>query len=105
MIAGREGNLTGELSDRIRRAGLEGTVALLGARRDVPTLLAAADVVVVASRWEGLGGSIIETLGAGAPIVAFGVPAVREVVGDAAWVVEPFDTEAFAGRGPYAGGR
>ncbi len=95
-IAGREGNVTPMLRDRIRSAGLEGTVHLLGARRDVATLLAAADIVCVTSRWEGLGGAVIEALGAGAPIIAFGVPAVAEVVGDAGVLVEPFDTEAFA---------
>lgn len=97
VVAGREGNSTAALREQVRRLGLTETVELLGARRDVPELLAAADVVAVTSRWEGLGGSIIETLGAGAPIVAFGVPAVAEVVGDAAVVVEPFDTAAFAG--------
>lgn len=95
-IAGREGNDTPSLRRRIAGSGLDDAVQLLGARRDVPELLAAADVVAVTSRWEGLGGSIIETLGAGAPIVAFGVPAVREVVGDAAVLVEPFDVAAFA---------
>lgn len=96
VVAGREGNSTTALREQVRRLGLTGTVELLGARRDVPALLAAADVVAVTSRWEGLGGSIIETLGAGAPVLAFGVPAVAEVVGDAAVVVEPFDTAAFA---------
>lgn len=95
-IAGREGNGTESLRSQIARVGQEGVTTLLGARRDVPELLAAADVVAVTSRWEGLGGSIIETLGAGAPIVGFGVPAVSEVAGDAAVLVEPFDVRAFA---------
>jgi glycosyltransferase involved in cell wall biosynthesis len=95
-IAGREGNGTASLRRLITMSDLEDAVQLLGARRDVPELLAAADVVAVTSRWEGLGGSIIETLGAGAPIVGFGVPAVREVVGDAALLVEPFDVAALA---------
>lgn len=95
VLAGREGNLTTELQRRIDAAGLTDQVTLLGARDDVAVLLAAADLVCVTSRWEGLGGSIIEALGAGAPIVAFGVPAVREVVGDAGVLVEPFDTTAY----------
>jgi glycosyltransferase involved in cell wall biosynthesis len=96
VVAGREGNGTAALRSQIAALGLDDVVQLLGARRDVPELLAAADVVAVTSRWEGLGGSIIETLGAGAPIVGFGVPAVREVVGDAAVLVAPFDVGAFA---------
>jgi glycosyltransferase involved in cell wall biosynthesis len=97
VVAGREGNSTDLLRERIVLRGLQERVRLLGARQDVAALLGAADIVAVTSRWEGLGGSIIETLAAGAPVVAFGVPAVSEVVGDAAVVVEPFDTEAFAG--------
>lgn len=96
LIAGREGNCTSALRDALAGMGLEDRVQLLGARRDVAGLLGAADVVAVASRWEGLGGSIIEALAAGAPIVAFGVPAVAEVVGDAGVIIEPFDTNAFA---------
>lgn len=96
LVAGREGNCTGVLRDAIASMGLEQRVQLLGARRDVAALLGAADVVAVASRWEGLGGSIIEALAAGTPIVAFGVPAVAEVVGDAGVIIEPFDIPAFA---------
>lgn len=95
-IAGRGGNRTAALREQVRRDGLEDVVELLGARTDVAALLGAADVVAVTSRYEGLGGSVVEALGAGAAIVAFGVPAVREVLGDAAVVVEPFDTSALA---------
>jgi len=96
VIAGREGNGTEALHEQLRRRGLDDTFRLLGARSDVAALLAAADVVCVTSRWEGLGGSIIEALGAGAPVVAFAVPAVSEVLGDAGVAVPPFDTDAFA---------
>lgn len=96
LVAGREGNRTAALTDALAGMGLEERVQLLGARRDVAALLGAADVVAVASRWEGLGGSIIEALASGAPIVAFGVSAVAEVVGDAGVIIEPFDTAAFA---------
>lgn len=95
-VAGREGNRTAALGEQVRAAGLGDRVRLLGARRDVADLLGAADVVCVASRWEGLGGAIVEALGAGRPVVAFGVPAVAEVLGDAAVVAEPFDVAAYA---------
>ncbi len=95
-IVGREGNLTPALVDGIATRGLGANVSMLGERDDVPALLAAADVVCVTSRWEGLGGSIIEALGVGAPIVGFGVDAVEEVVGDAGVLVDPFDIDGFA---------
>jgi glycosyltransferase involved in cell wall biosynthesis len=95
-IAGREGAFTSTLQREIERADVGDSVRLLGARADVPQLLAACDIVCVTSRWEGLGGAIIEALGAGKPIVAFGIPVVEEVAGDAAALVEPFDAKGFA---------
>jgi glycosyltransferase involved in cell wall biosynthesis len=95
-IAGREGNETAALRRAVAAAGLEDSVSLLGHRPDVAALMAAADVVAVTSRWEGIAGSVIEALGVGSPVVAFGVPAVAEVVGDAGVVVEPFDVAALA---------
>jgi glycosyltransferase involved in cell wall biosynthesis len=53
----------------------------LGHRDDAPDLLAAADVVVLPSRREGLPGTLIEAMFLEAPIVASDIPPVREVVG------------------------
>ena len=51
-----------------------------GYREDVPDLLAAADVFVFPSIFEGLGGALIEAMALGLPIVASDLAAVREVV-------------------------
>ncbi|MEY2567257.1 MAG: hypothetical protein QOE35_1786 [Actinomycetota bacterium] len=80
VIAGRRGNRTHELERLVADAGLDPSTTLLGARDDVPDLLAAADVFVVPSRWEGLGSVLIEAMALEAPIVASDIPAVREVV-------------------------
>lgn len=62
-------------------------VRLLGHRDDVPDLLAAADVVVSPSRWEGQPLSLREALRAGAPVVATDVGGVAAVLGDAGVLV------------------
>jgi L-malate glycosyltransferase len=58
------------LEGRIAREGLEGVVRLLGFQRDVPDLLAAADVFVHAAYPEPFGRVVVEALAAGRPIVA-----------------------------------
>jgi glycosyltransferase involved in cell wall biosynthesis len=62
--------------------GLTDRVHFLGARRDVPELLAKADLFVLASHWEGLPISIIEAMRAGLPVVASDVGGVSEQVSD-----------------------
>ncbi|MGC5617566.1 glycosyltransferase family 4 protein [Georgenia sp. Z1491] len=59
-------------------------VRVLGPRADVPDLLAAADVVVSTSVWEGQPISLGEAMHAGAAVVATEVGGTGLVVGDAA---------------------
>jgi len=82
VVAGRQGNQTGELEGLIREAGLGRSVRLLGPRDDVADLLAAADVFMAPSRREGLPGAVLEAMALEAPIVASDLPAMREVLGD-----------------------
>ncbi len=64
----------------------------------VPSLLRRAAVVAYPSLDEGFGLPALETMACGAPLVASDVPAIAEVVGDAAILVRPGDaTELAAG--------
>ncbi|EFL14374.1 glycosyltransferase family 4 protein, partial [Streptomyces sp. C] len=94
VIAG-EGPLRPELTRRIAEEGLP--VRLLGRRRDADRLLAAADVAVLPSRWEGRSLLAQEALRAGVALVATEVGAVPELVGDAAVLVPYGDSGALAG--------
>ena len=98
VIAGRPGNRTSELERLVVAAGLDPVGTLLGPREDVLDLLAAADVFVAPSRWEGLGSVLIEAMALEAPIVASDLPAVREVVraGEDALLVPPADPTSLA---------
>ncbi len=78
-----EGPMRSEVDAAVRRAGLDGHVRLLGVRSDLPDLLAAADVLLLASRsdgMEGLPGIVIEAALSGVPTVGFDVAGVSEVV-------------------------
>jgi glycosyltransferase involved in cell wall biosynthesis len=90
-IAG-DGPLEPLLRERIVAEGLP--VRLLGRRSDVAGLLAAADVAVVPSVWEGQPLIVQEILRAGRPLVATEVGGVPELVGDAALLVPPGDAGA-----------
>ncbi len=91
------GKLRDDLDTRIRQLQLEGHALLLGPRHDVPALLAASDVYVGSSHWEGLPVSILEAMAAGLPIVATGVGEIPHVVPtDSGILVPPQQPEALA---------
>ncbi|MGI9602375.1 MAG: glycosyltransferase [Acidimicrobiales bacterium] len=89
LIAGRNGNATTELRERIAALDLDDTVRLLG-HTDVAQPLAAADLFAFPSRYEGLGGSVLEAMALEVPIIASDIPVLREVLCDTA-VFTPVD--------------
>lgn len=93
LIAGREGHASPALRDLVSELGLESAVSLLGHRDDVADVLAASDVFVFPSLYEGLGGALIEALALALPIVTSDLPSLREVVreGENADLVAPGD--------------
>jgi glycosyltransferase involved in cell wall biosynthesis len=94
VIAGA-GPLAADLLAQADRGGAD--VVLLGARDDVPALLAAADVVVVPSRWEARALVIQEAMRAGRPVVATRAGGTPELTGpDGAILVPPEDPAALA---------
>ncbi|MSR65684.1 MAG: glycosyltransferase [Verrucomicrobiae bacterium] len=76
----------GPLRDELKRAAsplpFDGTVHFLGNRSDVPAILAAADVFVLPSLWEGFGIAVVEAMAAGVPVVASRVDGVCEIIRD-----------------------
>jgi glycosyltransferase involved in cell wall biosynthesis len=98
LIAGREGNETRRLIALAEQLDVRSSVAFLGHIEGVPDLLAAADVLVFPSRFEGLGGAVVEALALETPIVASDVPALREVLDDGrlGWLVPVDDPRALA---------
>ncbi|HJV09226.1 MAG TPA: glycosyltransferase family 4 protein [Acidimicrobiales bacterium] len=69
----------------------------LGSRRDVSSLLWAADAFAFASRWEAFGLVLAEASAAGLPVVTTNAGGCAEVVNEATGVlVDPDDVEGFA---------
>jgi glycosyltransferase involved in cell wall biosynthesis len=97
LIAG-EGRERAALEALIEARGLAGRVRLLGARDDVPDLLAALDVAVCCSDFEGGPLSVMEYMEAGLPVVATDVGGLPELVeeGDTGLLVPPRDPTALA---------
>ncbi|MEC7947513.1 MAG: glycosyltransferase family 4 protein [Myxococcota bacterium] len=75
----------------------EGRAELIGWRPDLRPHLSWCSVVVMPSRWEGFGLFALEALASGRPVVASGVDALPEIVGNAGWMVPPGDPPALAG--------
>jgi len=95
-IAG-EGRLRASLEAQIRTLGLGRIVRLLGERRDVPCLLAAADVFVFPSLSEGFPNALLEAMAYGRPCIASAIDAVEEIAGtDGTILVPPRSPQALA---------
>jgi glycosyltransferase involved in cell wall biosynthesis len=81
VVVGR-GVLADELAEAARRLGLGDRVAFLGFRNDIPSLLAASDALVMASRYEGMPNAVMEAFAAGLPVVGTDVGGTPELVHD-----------------------
>lgn len=64
---------------------------------DKPSLYRLADVFVFPSMYEGFGLMPLEAMASGTPVVANDVSSIPEIVGDAAYLVQPGDARAMAG--------
>jgi glycosyltransferase involved in cell wall biosynthesis len=79
LIVG-DGVMRPELEAKIAALDLGGCVRLLGLRNDVPRLLAAADLYINASLWEGLPIAHLEAMMAGLPVAVTAVGEVPRLV-------------------------
>ena len=93
-----DGELRGVLQTQVKHAGLSEHVHFLGNRPDVPDLLAAADLFILPSLWEGLSVALLEAMAAGRPIVATAVSGSTQVMVDGVtgFLVPPADSKALA---------
>jgi len=93
-----DGPLRHSLEAIAREQGLAGRVHFLGTRHDIPQLLAAMDLFVLSSFWEGMPNAVLEAMATGLPVVATAVGGTPEVVVDGVTglLVPPRDPVALA---------
>jgi glycosyltransferase involved in cell wall biosynthesis len=84
------------LEARATSLGLGERARFLGHRRDVPALLAAADLFVLPSLYEGLPLAVLEAMAAGVPVIATAIGGTDEIVrdGETGMLVPPADPHA-----------
>lgn len=92
-----DGELRPELEREAATRGIADRVVFAGYRDDVPDLLQTSDLLVHASDFDALPTALIEALGAGLPVVAYGVGGVPEIVTpETGCLVEPGDVAGLA---------
>jgi glycosyltransferase involved in cell wall biosynthesis len=95
-----DGPLRRDLEVEARRLGVAEQTRFLGERSDVPQLLAALDLYVQASIYEGMPNAIMEAMVVGKPVVATNVDGIRELIthGETGWLVDACNPQALAGQ-------
>ena len=94
-IAG-DGPIKGRLEELAMQLGVFNHVRFLGNRCDVADLMSAADIFVLSSAWEGFGLVVAEAMACERVVVATDCGGVREVVGEAGFLVKPMDATYLA---------
>ncbi|MGE0072669.1 MAG: glycosyltransferase [Thiomonas sp.] len=95
---------TGELLDRLRQQvaelGLQRCVVFTGMRTDVPRLVAALDVFILSSHWEGLPIALLEAMASAKAVLCTRVGGIADVVadGDNGLLVDAGDVQGMAQR-------
>lgn len=77
-----EGPQRDRLLTRLKKYGIEKEVLLLGYRSDVPKLLAAADLFVFPTLYEGHSSALMEAMAYGLPVIASDASGIPEVIED-----------------------
>lgn len=97
LIVG-DGPLRKDLALQAQKIGLGEALIFTGLRKDIPAVLAALDVLVFSSLWEGLPVALLEGMSAARPVVATAVGGIPEVVvpDKSAFLVPPGDADALA---------
>lgn len=86
------------LEEQAARLGIKSAVTFTGHVDDVAARLASCDLLLLPSRWEGFGYVLVEAMLLQRPVVAFGIPAAREIVEDGVTglLVPPGDLDGMA---------
>ncbi len=80
LCMGREGEMTPEIKKALESRPGSQNIYFVGHRPDVEQILAQSDIFIFPSRFEGLGGAVIEAKAAGLPMVVSDLDVFREML-------------------------
>jgi glycosyltransferase involved in cell wall biosynthesis len=97
LIAG-DGPLRAALQAQVRALGLDAACRFLGDVLEIESVLAAADVTVLPSLFEGMPNVVLEAMAMGCPVIATAIGGSSELVrhGETGFLVPPRDATALA---------
>jgi len=96
---GPEAEFRKETLRAIRELGLSGDVVFTGyvAEEDLPAYYSGAECFILPSFYEGFGFPPLEAMACGCPVIVSNVASLPEIVGEAALLVDPNDSDNLAG--------
>ena len=99
LIVG-DGALRGDLQNWAESLGISANVSFLGLRTDIPDVLAATDVSVLTSDFEGFPNALIEAMSVGIAVVSTDYPSIHELIvhGKHGFIVRRNDAAAVAAK-------
>ena len=91
VIDGKKGNVSGEVFKAIEESGAPGVIFYLDfiGRDDLISLLSAAQIFIFPSFYEAFGFPNLEAMKCEVPVITSDIAAIKEIVGDAAFLVDP----------------
>ena len=96
VLVGFEGWNSEAIHQKIQEGQKEGWLLYLSyvTEEDLPAIYAGAKVFICASLYEGFGLPVLEAMASGAPVITSGAASLKEVAGDAARFIDPYDLES-----------
>jgi glycosyltransferase involved in cell wall biosynthesis len=94
----RDGEYAKSLARAADRSGVADRIHFLGPREDIPAIMRALDLLVVNSRVEPFGLTVIEAMASGTPVLATAVDGINEIVRhrESGWLVPARDQRTLA---------
>ncbi|MBE2184165.1 MAG: glycosyltransferase [Anaerolineae bacterium] len=98
LVITGDGDLRGSLEAQAKTLGIAGRTRFLGWRDDAAEIMAAYDIFLMPSLWEGFGLVLLEAMAQSVPVIASRVSAIPEIVagGETGLLAEPRDVQALA---------
>ena len=95
LVLAGDGRIKSKIEQLVEQLGIAPQVHFLGYRQDIPTLIQAADAVILVSQQEGLPRSIMEAMCLNTPVIGSNIRGIRDLLAnDCGLLVELGDSNA-----------